>query len=560
MMNEALEYAALNLSVIPLGPDKRPLEKWLPYQEKRATEEEIKAWWNKYPNANVGIITGKISNLTVIDCDSNEAASAFREVYKGNTVTAKTPRGTHYYFQYAEGTRNTVKVKGIDLDIRSEGGYVVAPPSINDKGIPYRWLQSIKDGSLDSIISILAFLYKGHMDTDTYGRPQMSTMSTNVHSLFNHGSRDNDLFHVANCLVKGHAEPEVVRYVLEMLAQKCNPPFPEKEIAAKIQSAIERAKRRERNLAEEVEEFVMSTSGRFLSTDVHRCLQLSTRQEMKNVSEILRRLVEKKIVQRCGERNGEFRRVENDLEIIDWKNAETEEYKISMPLNIHQLVKIYPGNIVVLAGASNTGKTSFLLETIRLNQKHHNVRYLNSEMGASELKLRLEMFHEVCPLSAWKFEAIERSDKFADAIDPDAFNVIDFMEIYDEFWRLGGWIRDVHKKLNKGIAVIAIQKKSNTKKDTNDFGRGGELTIEKPRLYLAMDRGRIKIVKAKIWRSRDKNPNGLTRRFKLVSGWKFLPQGDAWLTDEEDQNYAKQKSYAAYGIVGATDEDFPHED
>lgn len=562
MMNEALELLKRDLSVIPIGPDKKPLIKWADYQKKRATEAEVKLWWQMYPKANVGIVTGKISNLTVVDCDSSEAASIFREVYKGSTVTVKTPRGVHYYFQYADGTRNTVKIKGVDLDLRSEGGYVVAPPSINIEGKPYKWLTGLKDNSIDSLHSILAFLYKGCVDTDNYGRPQMSTMSTNVHSLFNQGSRDNDLFHVANCLVKGHAEPEVAKYVLEILAQNCNPPFPEKEIDAKIQSALERAKRKERNLSGEVEEFVMSTNGTFLSTDVHKCLQVSTRQEMKNVSEIMRRLVERKIVEKVGHRNGEWRLVENKLEIIDWKNAITDEYPIQLPLNIHQLVKLYPGNIVVLAGASNTGKTSFLLETLRLNQRKHKMRYLNSEMGASELRLRLEMFHEVCTLDKWNFEAVERSDNFADAIDPDAFNIIDFMEIYDDFWKLGGWIRDIHKKLNKGIAVIAIQKKTSTKKDTNDFGRGGELTIEKPRLYLAMDRGKIKIVKAKIWRSREKNPNGLIRSFKLVSGWKFLPN-DAWLTEDEFNSRTTKMKYADYGVKDTAkqmiDPDFVHE-
>jgi hypothetical protein len=133
------------------------------------------------------------------------------------------------------------------------------------------------------------------------------------------------------------------------------------------------------------------------------------------------------------------------------------------------------------------------------------------------------------------FKAIERSSNFADVIDPDGFNVIDFMEIYDEFWKIGGWIRDIHVKLKKGIAIIALQKKTTTKKNPQDFGRGGELTLEKPRLYLAMDRGKIKIVKAKIWRNHERNPNGLIRDFKIVQGWKFLPQ-DEWYT-EDDRKY-----------------------
>lgn len=547
MLKAALDYRKSNLSVIPVGKDKKPLVSWKEYQGRHATEDEIKKWWTDYPNANVGIVTGKVSGLAVLDCDSQDAISAFLAQYKGETPAAKTPRGMHYYFKYEDGIRNTVKVGNLDMDIRGEGGYVVAPPSINDKGLEYKWHRSIKDSLLDSLL--LAFIYIGGDDSRTFQRRQMSSASSNVVNYFIEGRRDEDLFHVANCLVKGNADQGVIRQTLEIIARNCNPPFPEKEIEAKIKSAMDRAERRERNLASEVEEYILSSSGVIMSSEVVNCLHLSSRDEKKNLNKILTRLCERGILQKHGDRNGTWRRVESDIEIIDWKNAVVDEYPIDLPLGINDLVKLYPGNIAILAGSSNTGKTTFMLELVRLNQKRHKVIYMNSEMGASELKLRIEMFQEVCPIEKWNFTAVERSDKFADAIEPDALNIIDFMEIYDEFWKLGGWIRDVHKKLNNGVAVIAVQKGASTKKEQKDYGRGGELTLEKPRLYMAMDRGRIKIVKAKIWRRHDRNPNGLTRNFKIISGWKFKPVDD-W-SSEEDKEYAK------HGIIN--DKDFPNE-
>lgn len=542
MLEAALEYQKKGLSIIPVGKDKKPLISWKDYQERHATTEELNRWFSN-PEANIAIVTGKISGITVLDCDSQDAINRFRMMYTGLTPAVKTPRGMHFYYKYQEGVRNTVRVGNLDMDVRGEGGYVLAPPSINAQGQEYKW-----HVSLSSLNALDSFSFLNIYNARARESLQPSTLSTNVYKYFTQGRRDEDLFHVANCLIKGGAKADIVQQVLETLALSCNPPFPEKEINTKIQSALDRAGRRERNLAAEVEEYVLSTSGNFLSTDVDKSLQLSTRDEKKNLSIILRRLADKGIITKHGERNGSWRRIEDDIDIIDWRNAETAEYPINFPLNIHQLVKLYPGNIAILAGASNTGKTTFMLELVRLNQRQHKILYMNSEMGASELKLRLEMFHEVCPLSKWNFTAIERSDKFADAIDPDGLNIIDFMEIYDEFWRLGGWIRDVHKKLNKGVAIIAIQKKSSNKKEQNDFGRGGQLTIEKPRLYMAMDRGKVKIVKAKIWRNHDRNPNGLSRSFKIVSGWKFIPS-DEW-QGEEDRKY----SYFT------RDKDFPHED
>jgi putative DNA primase/helicase len=61
MLDEALRYSKMNLSVIPVGKDKRPLFSWKEYQDRLATEDEIKTWWTKYPEANIGIVTGKIS-------------------------------------------------------------------------------------------------------------------------------------------------------------------------------------------------------------------------------------------------------------------------------------------------------------------------------------------------------------------------------------------------------------------------------------------------------------------------------------------------------------------
>lgn len=544
ILEAALEYNKRNLSVIPVGQDKVPLISWREFQERIASQEEIKEWWKKYPQANVGIVTGEISNLTVLDCDSQIAHELVQQIYKGKTPLVKTPRGYHYYFQFAKDTRNTVRIQNMDLDLRSSGGYVVAPPSINGSGNAYRFINDLNI-ALDSFYN--CFLYKHYKE----GKSQESPQVTTSHTFFQKGTRDEDLFHVANCLVKGHAENGLTQQVLEILAENCNPPFDKSEIAAKIKSAFARAERRERNIMQEIKEWLESQTGYFRVTDFYTQSQVVTKQEKHAAIMAFKRLKDQGILESYGQRSGEYRKVQNDIEYINWQDAEDQEYPIQLPLNIHTLVKLYPGNIAILAGASNTGKTSFMLETIRLNQKTHPVTYLNSEMAAPELRLRLKLFEEIIPLSNWKFRAIERSSNFADVIDPDGFNVIDYMEIYDEFWKIGGWIRDIHQKLNKGIAIIALQKKTTTKKNQQDFGRGGELTLEKPRLYMAMDRGKIKIVKAKIWRNHERNPNGLIRDFNIINGWKFKPKGDDWYTEEE-QKYSRFKSIS--------DPDFPHED
>jgi hypothetical protein len=72
-------------SVIPVRGDKRPYIKWEQYQKERATEEEVRGWWKKWPNAMIGIITGKISDLAVIDIDTDEGREEIEIAKKSHT-------------------------------------------------------------------------------------------------------------------------------------------------------------------------------------------------------------------------------------------------------------------------------------------------------------------------------------------------------------------------------------------------------------------------------------------------------------------------------------------
>ena len=76
-LKAALYYREkLNYSVIPVGPNKKPLVEWKEYQEILPSPGEIREWWLKYPEANIGVVTGKVSNIVVVDIDSDDGMSA----------------------------------------------------------------------------------------------------------------------------------------------------------------------------------------------------------------------------------------------------------------------------------------------------------------------------------------------------------------------------------------------------------------------------------------------------------------------------------------------------
>lgn len=140
-LDEALFLSQeMKWSVIPVGLDKKPLISWKEFQSRIATVEEIQWWFLTYPEANLGVVTGKISGITVVDIDPRHGGTenALGEV---DTVKVKTGGGGwHYYFLYNSDVTSTAGVLD-GVDIRSEGGYIVVPPSKHQSGNLYEWIK-----------------------------------------------------------------------------------------------------------------------------------------------------------------------------------------------------------------------------------------------------------------------------------------------------------------------------------------------------------------------------------------------------------------------------------
>src|SRR5581483_2759319 len=142
MLKAALDYAERGLSVIPIKPQaKQPLIKWKPYRGRRATPNEIRAWLRQWPDANIGIVTGAISGIVVLDCDSDDAMAFARQWGLPELAPrVKTGNGWHIYFAHpGYRVRNFVKQDGDAIDLRGDGGFIVAPPSVHPSGSAYRW-------------------------------------------------------------------------------------------------------------------------------------------------------------------------------------------------------------------------------------------------------------------------------------------------------------------------------------------------------------------------------------------------------------------------------------
>jgi predicted P-loop ATPase len=146
---EAFAYHVQGYNVLPMGPDKRPaISSWKKWQTEQQTDEQVLEWFNEKSTFNVAIITGKVSNITVVDIDNKggqELADAMLKKFPA-TFTVRTPSlGYHLYYQYAEGF--TVSANAYpdlpNVDLRSNGGYVGAVPSVLSYGGKYEVLNNI---------------------------------------------------------------------------------------------------------------------------------------------------------------------------------------------------------------------------------------------------------------------------------------------------------------------------------------------------------------------------------------------------------------------------------
>jgi hypothetical protein len=141
MMAAALEYLSRGWSVIPVHGKRPRIPAWAPYQERLPTVQEITTWWNQWPDAGIAIITGRISKLVVVDIDPKNGGT--REGLPSTGRVAKTGGGGwHLFYSYPDGPEPVQNQTGMfhdGVDVRADGGYVVAAPSPHASGGTYQW-------------------------------------------------------------------------------------------------------------------------------------------------------------------------------------------------------------------------------------------------------------------------------------------------------------------------------------------------------------------------------------------------------------------------------------
>lgn len=238
MKEWALYYAEKGLPVFPLkAKDKTPATK-NGFKDAATDPKKISAWWDRNPNYNIGIATG--NGLVVIDLDIKNGKNGYAMLQDWQNKNGELPEtwtsctgsgGYHllYKTNTVEGNRGGL-YEGVD--IRGDGGYIVAPPSVHPSGTLYEWEISPEDfGIAEADEKVMKFLHP---------EPQEQP-SERFHSpeVIQEGERNNTLFRLASSLqAKGLDEDSIRAAVTTENEKKCFPPLDDAEVEQIIKSAM----------------------------------------------------------------------------------------------------------------------------------------------------------------------------------------------------------------------------------------------------------------------------------------------------------------------------------
>lgn len=253
VLHKTIDFARLylenGLSIIPLKPrSKEPLIPWKEYQEKSPTNKEIEEWFRNNNN-NIAIVCGSVSrNLVVIDFDDIEKFKVFLKGVDNlkdsirfsiaNTWWVRTGKGVHVYLRITDIDEKDFKqlfrtkprlVEGVD--VKAEGGYVVAPPSIHPSGRQYEFIQGPPENEIQviypdewkEILKLLGYEEKPKVQVSKESKELSENDILRIVNLlreaYKPGRRDLIILFLTGWLRKANVSYESARKIVELLAE-----------------------------------------------------------------------------------------------------------------------------------------------------------------------------------------------------------------------------------------------------------------------------------------------------------------------------------------------------
>lgn len=233
---QAIEYVNSGWSVLPVRPDeKRPyMTNWLQYTKTRAPIPMVEGWFNNLAGAGVGAVTGRISNMVVLDVEKDcpYTIEELLKKYPTQMVAKSGGGGYHLFYQYPTNqARVSNRVRIFEkADLRADGGFIVLPPTMHPSGNRYQW---IKRGPLGAFPTALLELQ---------AQPKVLEEGWITEALrgVSEGGRNDTCARLAGYFFKKGVNADIVEALLLDWNERNEPPMPVNEVRTTIKS-IERS-------------------------------------------------------------------------------------------------------------------------------------------------------------------------------------------------------------------------------------------------------------------------------------------------------------------------------
>jgi hypothetical protein len=267
LLDYAIDYARKGLSVVPChavtesgkctckgktcrSAGKHPRINWKEQGKLALTEQQLADYWKVWPDSNLGIVTGAVSRIAVLDIDGEEGKKSLEEIGLPLSAFPKTPLvltgggGYHLYFEYPYDMELATKAGVLPkVDIRANLGFIVAPPSLHLSGKTYQWadglsILDLKPARFDWNL-ILEGEKRRYKRADTL--PEDPGVDWWILAL--EGARSGSRNQTATRLVgrysrKGLCYPEI-KMLMDSWNARNEPPLPDEELERTIRSIME---------------------------------------------------------------------------------------------------------------------------------------------------------------------------------------------------------------------------------------------------------------------------------------------------------------------------------
>ena len=153
------------------------------------------------------------------------------------------------------------------------------------------------------------------------------------------------------------------------------------------------------------------------------------------------------------------------------------------------------------------------------------VQYIASELNSHDLANKLEFMPFLKTQLNKRVIFIDRLIAPWELIDPDALNIIDYLERHEDYHKVGGDLIKCQERLKTGVAIVCLQKNEGA-----ELARGGNGTMQKAALVLNLELEQAQIKKTRYWSDPRTNPRGMKINFKLIHG--VIPEAvTSWYRD-----------------------------